>query len=289
MPKPAGQHRLDRIDRQVHNLTEKLYPPLPAGLHSEPDAKRSIAHEWAFAGAVEALFVPSGASAEAASRLPDLLGHLKQVADAQPGAADATRYAGMLQCARALATATGGNAADACVALEHLRTHFSLTDGSGGAPATPAQKHAWSTAKLLAHTASGFDALLALRPALAEVDARHPDDGMNGRMKREGLRTFLQASDLLAARMPAGVTPPQTPHAQWQDAHSRLSHAADRTSLGAMAWSSMRCSVPPRSMPLRTMRPTPSTTARRSPPMWHGAAGTGKVARAPRWNAPWGA
>ncbi|CBJ34430.1 hypothetical protein [Ralstonia solanacearum] len=232
VPKPAGQHKLDGIDRQVHNLTEKLYPPLPAGLHSEPDAKRSIAHEWAFAGAVEALFVPSGASAEAASRLPDLLGHLKQVADAQPGVADATRYAGMLQCARALATATGGNAADACVALEHLRTHFSLTDGSGGAPATPAQKHAWSTAKLLAHTASGFDALLALRPALAEVDARHPDDGMNGRMKREGLRTFLQASDLLAARMPAGVTPPQTPHAQWQDAHNRLSHAADRTSLG---------------------------------------------------------
>lgn len=54
---------------------------------------------------------------------------------------------------------------------------------------------------------------------------------MNGRMKREGLRTFLQAADLMAARLPAGVAPPQTPHAQLQDARARLDAAADRASL----------------------------------------------------------
>lgn len=229
-PRPAGQHKLDAIDRQVHNLTAKLYPPLPTGTRADPEAKRAIGSERAFASAVEALFVPSGASVEAkaetAPHLHNLLQDLTRIAEAQPDAVDSTRYAGMLQCARALAAATGGNAADACAALAHLRTHFSLTDGSDNAPPSPEQKQAWSAAKLLAHTASGFDALLALRPALAEVDAARPDDGMNHRMKREGLRTFLQAADHLAARMPA-----DTPGALLQRARSHLASASDRHSL----------------------------------------------------------
>lgn len=157
-PKPAGQHKLDRIDRQVHNLTQKLYPPLPSGLHADPEAKRAIASSRAFVSAVEALFVPSGAGVYAVPGLQTLIDGLAGMAEAQPDAVDTTRYAGMLQCARALATATGGRADEACRALEHLRDRFSLTDGSNGAPPTPAQMHAWSTAKLLAHTASGFDA-----------------------------------------------------------------------------------------------------------------------------------
>ncbi|RIJ85131.1 hypothetical protein RSP822_17340 [Ralstonia solanacearum] len=229
-PRPAGQHKLDAIDRQVHNLTAKLYPPLPTGTRADPEAKRAIGGERAFASAVEALFVPSGASVEAkaetAPHLHNLLRDLTRIAEAQPDAADSTRYAGMLQCARALAAATAGNAADACAALGHLRTHFSLTDGSDNAPLSPEQKHAWSAAKLLAHTASGFDALLALRPALAEVDAARPDDGMNHRMKREGLRTFLQAADHLAAHMPA-----DTPGALLERARSHLARASDRRSL----------------------------------------------------------
>ncbi|WP_247420350.1 hypothetical protein [Ralstonia pseudosolanacearum] len=245
-PKPAGQHKLDRIDRQVDNLTQKLYPPLPSGRHGDPEAKRAIASSRAFASAVEALFVPSGVGANAVPGLRNLIHGLARVADAQPDAVDTTRYAGMLQCARALATATGGRADEACRALEHLREHFSLTDGSDGAAPTPAQTQAWSTAKLLAHTASGFDALLALHPALAKVDATLPDDDhMNGRMKREGLRTFLQAADLLATRLPAGEAPPQTPHAQLQDARARLVDATDRASLAGdgLALNALLCAA----------------------------------------------
>lgn len=243
-PKPAGQHKLDRIDRQVHNLTQKLYPPLPSGQHGDPDAKRAITSHRAFASAVEALFVPSGVGANAVQDLQILIHRLGGMAEAQPDAVDATRYAGMLQCARALATVTGGRADEACRALEHLRERFSLADGCDGAAPTPAQTQAWSTAKLLAHTASGFDALLALRPVLAEVDATLPDDNMNGRMKREGLRTFLQAADLMAARLPAGEAP-QTPHAQWEDASRRLAAATDRASLAGdgLALNALLCAA----------------------------------------------
>lgn len=241
-PAPASARKLAGLEQQAHNLTEKLYPPLPAGPLAEPEAKRALASERAFASAVEALFAPHGHVEDTGGHLHRLLAQLGAVAHAQPGLSEATRYSGMLQCARALAAATGSDAVQACVALQHLQTRFSLEDGADGRPPTLAQQHAWSAAKLLAHTASGLDALVALRPELVQVNGL-PDDGATATLKRESLRTFLQAASQLAAGLPAQEVP-RTPAAQLEHAVVRQAGAADRAgALDSLALNALLCAV----------------------------------------------
>ena len=261
------------LQQRMQSLTHKLHeaPGLPAS--KEPDAARAIVDEAAFANAVAALF-PGPAAMETDPHVDRLTTVLIAASHARPTEAAHIPFAGVLQCARALAAATGGHAADAVAALAYLRHGFELT-GSGGAHMDPtatsddAERNAWRAAKLLSHTTVGFDALVALHE-----DPTLHDPGENSAMKRESLRTFLQAADHVAtaaavtrvlsatsATTPAGPTNTMgttgaistanpddahfdTPGAQWRDALGQVGgtqHPA--TAPNALALNAMLCAA----------------------------------------------
>jgi len=231
-------------------LTHKLHPPAPPTLAAQrPDSVRAKRSEFAFASCVEALFGHDAMSAVLDGHIQALIDSLAADARERPLEAAHVRFAGALQCARALSAATGGNAAQAVAALDHLRHQFSLDvsldASSEETTAIDAARHAWHTARLLSQTNTGFDALVTLRddPALHEA-------GENGAMKRESLRTFLQAASYLAESCPEGEPVPDSAAAQWCDAVRRLSQIHTPSQVPhALALNALLCAAKVHAMP----------------------------------------
>ncbi|WP_156444549.1 hypothetical protein [Burkholderia sp. MSMB1826] len=237
------------LKARAESLTRKLHESARPGLGAlQPDAVRAIDSERAFASVVEALFTHNVASSSADIHM--LIGLLAGTASEHPADSAHIRLAGALQCARALSAATNGNARQAVAALDHLRRRFSLDVVSEETTSGDAQRHAWHAARLLSRTSTGFDALVALRddPALHE----YTDDGA---MKRESLRTFLQAATHLMESRPEDQPHPDSPSAQIRDAIAQLASAQDPSTLpDALALNALLCAAKVYAAPYATAK-----------------------------------
>lgn len=227
------------IAKRAQGLTHKLHAPASPELAAKSaDADQAIRDEAAFSSTVSKLFSRGSASPAHAAHLSELTAELIEAAYTRPTEGEHVRFAGVLECARTLATATEGNAAQALDALAYLRHAFggSVRNEANARPISiDVERQAWHAARMLSHTTVGFDALVALRE-----DPTLHEDSENGAMKREGLHTFLKAADYLAQRAPHGAPSEQTPSEQWTDAMRRLSkprdpaNAADLVALNAL-------------------------------------------------------
>ncbi|MBB3282177.1 hypothetical protein [Mitsuaria sp. BK037] len=189
---------------------------------STPDAThaavRVVASATDFASATAALFTRGSQETTESPALQRLIDTLLPGAQTPATLTAAGSFGPSLQVARALSTATRGDADAALAALERLRRMPmvpSLVRGLGPAPAhgteastagapgvegvegpagaegAPDGVHhcAWRAALLLGATRSGLEGLIRLS---ADASMRAP--GEAGEMKRESLRTFLQAA-----------------------------------------------------------------------------------------------
>lgn len=206
---------------------------------STPDAAqapvRVVASAADFASATAALFMRGSEETAESPALQRLIDALLPGAQTPAKLTAAGPFGPSLQVARALSTATRGHADAALAALEHLRrmpmvpslvrglvpahvqgaeaaiADAAGVDGTPGAEGAPGgvHHHAWSAALLLGATRSGLEGLIRLS---ADASLRAP--GEAGEMKRESLRTFLQAAaHIEAAGTAAAEDPTRRTHA----------------------------------------------------------------------------
>jgi len=215
-PKGASAATLQWTEQRAHSLAHKLHPPSSRADTLEPPPSMSaVANDLEFANLVQRLFTDGAPPPTPDPQVLELIETLITTGRRRSSQTPHVQYAGVLQCARALAAATRGNAAQAVAALGHLQHPFSLDPMPANAnldvEPSDSERHAWRAAQLLSHTASGFDTLIALRD-----DPTLDDSAPDSLMKRESLRTFLLAADHLAASAPEGATLPDSPSQQFQ-------------------------------------------------------------------------
>lgn len=206
---------------------------------STPDATqapvRVVASAADFASATAALFTRGSGETAESPALQRLIDALLPGAQTPATLTAAGSFGPSLQVARALSTATRGDADAALAALEHLRrmpmvpslvrglvpapvqgaeaatADAAGVDGTPGAEGAPGgvHHHAWRAALLLGATRSGLEGLIRLS---ADASLRAP--GEAGEMKRESLRTFLQAAGHIeSAGTAAAGAPTRRTHA----------------------------------------------------------------------------
>lgn len=241
--KPPSVSEVRKIEGRACGLTHKLHKPPPAMLESQQaDAVQAICSERAFARTIASLFVFENAQATTDPHIEDIIRTLAALAHAQSAEDSPVRYAGALQCARALAAATGGDAARAAEALAHLQGNFSIDVRNANyemtLPPTAAQRHAWHVARMLAHTANGFDALVTL-----QCDPTFDEATADGAMKRESFRTFLQAADYLANHVAVNDTIADTPSQQFHQAIQQMAAMGNRDEPCGLALNALLCAA----------------------------------------------
>ena len=226
------------IQERSAALVDRLHPAAQAstgadgatGAGSTPDAAQTavpvVASAADFASATAALFTHGSEETAESPALQRLIDALLPGAQTPATLTAAGAFGPSLQVARALSAATRGDADAALAALERLRRVPmvpSLVRGLGPAPVHGTEAstagaegapggvhhHAWRAALLLGATRSGLEGLIRLS---ADASLRAP--GEAGEMKRESLRTFLQAAaHIEAAGTAATQAPTQRTHA----------------------------------------------------------------------------
>ena len=209
------------IHERSNDLVDRLHPGATAAMGVPPGtapAMRVVASDADLAAAVTALFHAPDRTAESPATRQLIAALMPSDAAPPPPSpplARPTPLASSLQVARALSAATDGDPAAALAALEHLRRMPMVPERVPGfsgdvdtaVPVTifDAASHAWRAATLLGATRSGLDGLIRV-----SEDASLRAPGEAGEMKREALRTFLQAAAHIEARSQAASANDQT-------------------------------------------------------------------------------